>query len=112
MAKALELEGNISTYVKNGGGLLLIPPRAITTQNTLQKFSRISRRIWLTIPKQQKFQVRLADSSHPLVQHSVRRFRHSVDRTLFYKNAYANLVFHTFTYFNNAEIEAKKRVKI
>jgi len=108
MAKALELEGNISSYVKNGGGLLLIHG-AITTQNNSAEFSRLVGGSFDYHPKQQKFQVRLADSSHPLVQaFPAEGFSH-VDEPYFYKNAYANLDFTPLLYFNNAEIEGQRK---
>lgn len=107
MAKALELEGNISRYVKNGGGLLLIHG-AITTQNNSDEFSRLVGGSFDYHPKQQKFQVRLEDSSHPLVQaFPVEGFSH-IDEPYFYKNAYANLDFTPLLYFNNAEIEGQR----
>jgi type 1 glutamine amidotransferase len=108
MAKALELEGNISNYVKNGGGLLLIHG-AITTQNNSKEFSRLVGASFDYHPKQQKFQVRLEDSSHPLVQaFPVEGFSH-VDEPYFYKNAYANLDFTPLLYFNNSEIEDQRK---
>jgi type 1 glutamine amidotransferase len=108
MAKALELEGKISNYVKNGGGLLLIHG-AITTQNNSKEFSRLVGASFDYHPKQQKFQVRLEDSSHPLVQaFPVEGFSH-VDEPYFYKNAYANLDFTPLLYFNNSEIEDQRK---
>jgi type 1 glutamine amidotransferase len=108
MAKALELEGNISSYVKNGGGLLLIHG-AITTQNNSAEFSRLIGGSFDYHPKQQKFQVRLADSSHPLVQaFPVEGFSH-VDEPYFYKNAYSNLDFTPLLYFSNVEIEGQRK---
>ncbi|WP_075351211.1 ThuA domain-containing protein [Algoriphagus marinus] len=108
MTKALELEGNISRYVKNGGGLLLIHG-AITTQNNSDEFSRLVGGSFDYHPKQQKFQVRLEDSSHPLVQaFPVEGFSH-IDEPYFYKNAYANLDFTPLLYFNNAEIDGQRK---
>jgi type 1 glutamine amidotransferase len=108
MTKALELEGNISRYVKNGGGLLLIHG-AITTQNNSPEFSRLVGGSFDYHPKQQKFQVRLEDSAHPLVQaFPIEGFSH-IDEPYFYKNAYSNLDFTPLLYFNNAEIEGQRK---
>lgn len=108
MEKALELEGNISAYVKNGGGLLLIHG-AITTQNNSAEFSRLIGGSFDYHPKQQKFQVHLADSAHPLVQaFPAEGFSH-VDEPYFYKNAYANLDFTPLLYFNNADIQDQRK---
>jgi len=108
MAKALELEGNISTYVKNGGGLLLIHG-AITTQNNSAEFSRLVGGSFDYHPKQQQFQVRLADSAHPLVQaFPAEGFSH-IDEPYFYKNAYKNLDFTPLLYFNNSEIVDQRK---
>ena len=108
MTKALALEANISSYVKNGGGLLLIHG-AITTQNNSEEFSRLVGGSFDYHPKQQKFQVRLEDSAHPLVQaFPAEGFSH-VDEPYFYKNAYAKLDFTPLLYFNNAEIDGQRK---
>lgn len=108
MAKALELEGNISTYVKNGGGLLLIHG-AITTQNNSAEFSRLVGASFDYHPPQQKFQVYLANSSHPLVQaFPAEGFSH-IDEPYFYKNAYQNLDFTPLLYFTNAKIKGQRK---
>ncbi len=108
MKKAMELEANLISYVQNGGGLLLIHG-AITTQNNSPEFSRVVGGSFDYHPKQQRFQVRLADSAHPLVQaFPVEGFSH-VDEPYFYKNAYVNLDFTPLLYFNNAEIEGQRK---
>jgi type 1 glutamine amidotransferase len=108
MAKALELEENISSYVKNGGGLLLIHG-AITTQNNSPEFSRLVGGSFDYHPKQQKFQVHLEDSSHPLVQAFPKEGFSHVDEPYYYKNAYTNRDFTPLLYFNNAEIEGQRK---
>jgi uncharacterized protein len=108
MAKAVELEGNIISYVKNGGGLLLIHG-AITTQNNSAEFSKLVGGSFDYHPKQQEFQVRLEDSSHPLVQAFPSTGFSHIDEPYFYKNAYANLDFTPLLYFNNSEIEGQRK---
>jgi len=56
---ALELEGNISTYVKNAAWLAFWSRCDLPLKITLQEFSSISREVLTDHPKQQKFQVSL-----------------------------------------------------
>jgi len=107
-SKAKELEQNISQYVQNGGGLFLIHG-ANTTFNNSMEFSSLTGGSFDYHTPQQKFQVRLADPNHPLVQaFPTEGFAH-VDEPYFYKNAYEKMDFKPLLYFRNEEITNQRK---
>ncbi len=108
MKKALMYEDNILSYVREGGGLLLLHG-AVTTQNNSPEFSALAGASFDYHPVQQAFQVYLEDADHPLVQAFPKEGFNHVDEPYFYKNAYKNLDFRPLLYFNNAEISGQRK---
>jgi uncharacterized protein len=108
MKQAQKLEANLLSYVKTGGGLLLLHG-AVTTQNNSWGFSRLVGASFDYHPVQQAFQVRLEDPNHPLVQAFPAEGFNHVDEPYFYKNAYSELNFKPLMYFNNAEIKSQRK---
>ena len=107
MAKAQELETNVSEFVKKGGGLLLLHG-GITTLNNSQKFSELVGASFDYHPPQQLIQVKLENPSHPLVAAFPKDGFSHVDEPYFYKNAYSNLNFTPLLYFDNAQIRSQR----
>jgi type 1 glutamine amidotransferase len=108
MKKAMELESNLLSFVKKGGGLMLIHG-AVTTQNNSWDFSRLVGASFDYHPPQQAFQVRLEDPKHPLVSSFPAEGFNHVDEPYFYKNAYSELNFKPLLYFNNSEIKNQRK---
>ena len=107
MAKAQELETNVSEFVKKGGGLLLLHG-GITTLNNSQKFSELVGASFDYHPPQQLIQVKLENPNHPLVAAFPKDGFSHVDEPYFYKNAYSNLNFTPLLYFDNAQIHSQR----
>ncbi len=106
--EANKLEDNIIEYVKKGGGILIVHG-GNTMLNNSMAFSKLTGGSFDYHTKQQAFQVRIEDPSHPLTKSlPVEGYNH-VDEPYFYKNAYEESDFHPLTYFNNAEIEGQKK---
>ncbi|MBN7812010.1 ThuA domain-containing protein [Algoriphagus sp. H41] len=108
LKKAQELEANILSYVKNGGGLMVVHG-GNTILNNSWDFSRLLGASFDYHPKQQAIQVRLEDPKHPLVQAFPAEGFNHVDEPYFYKNAYAEGDFKPLLYFNNAEIDGQRK---
>ena len=106
--KARELEANLLSYVKKGGGLMVIHG-GVTILNNSPQFSRVLGGSFDYHPVQQAIQVRLEDPKHPLVQAFPADGFNHVDEPYFYKNAYEELDFKPLLYFNNAEIEKQRK---
>lgn len=109
-ARANKLEGNIIDYVKKGGGILLVHG-GNTMLNNSPEFSKLTGGSFDYHTKQQAFQVRPVDTTHPLVQSLPQEGYNHVDEPYFYKGAYDELDFQPLTYFNNAEIEGQRKGK-
>lgn len=109
-AKANKLEDNIIDYVKKGGGILLVHG-GNTMLNNSPEFSKLAGGSFDYHTKQQAFQVRPVDTTHPLVQSLPQEGYNHVDEPYFYKGAYDELDFQPLTYFNNAEIEGQRKGK-
>ena len=77
--------------------------------NNSMEFSKLTGGSFDYHTKQQAFQVRIEDPSHPLTKSLPAEGYNHVDEPYFYKNAYDDLDFHPLTYFNNAEIEGQKK---
>ncbi|MEP1258772.1 ThuA domain-containing protein, partial [Algoriphagus sp.] len=101
--KANELENNIIQYVKKGGGILLVHGGNTMLNNSME-FSKLTGGSFDYHTKQQAFQVRIEDPTHPLTKSLPADGYYHVDEPYFYKNAYDDLDFQPLTYFNNAEI--------
>lgn len=108
--EAYKLEQNIITYVKKGGGILIVHGGDTMLNNSME-FSRLTGGSFDYHTKQQAFQVRIEDPSHPLTKSLPAEGYNHVDEPYFYKNAYDELDFHPLTYFNNAEIEGQREGK-
>ncbi|PZX55455.1 trehalose utilization protein [Algoriphagus ratkowskyi] len=107
-AQANKLEQNIINYVKKGGGILLVHG-GDTMLNNSAEFSKLTGGSFDYHTKQQAFQVRIVDASHPLTKSLPADGYNHVDEPYFYKGAYDKLDFHPLTYFNNAEIEGQRK---
>ncbi|WP_339703166.1 ThuA domain-containing protein [Algoriphagus aquimarinus] len=106
--QANKLENNIIEYVKKGGGILLVHGGDTMLNNSMD-FSRLTGGSFDYHTKQQAFQVRIEDPTHPLTKSLPADGYNHVDEPYFYKNAYDELDFHPLTYFNNAEIEGQRK---
>jgi uncharacterized protein len=108
MKKAMQLESNIQSFVKNGGGLMVLHG-GNTTFNNSWEFSRLLGASFDYHPPQQAFQVKLEDPKHPLVQaFPLDGFNH-IDEPYFYKNAYEKGDFKPLLYFDNADIKNQRK---
>lgn len=110
MKKAKELEANILSYVKKGGGLMVVHG-GNTILNNSWDFSRLLGASFDYHPKQQAMQIRLEDPKHPLVQAFPAEGFNHIDEPYFYKNAYEEGDFKPLLYFNNAEIDGQRKGK-
>uniref|UniRef100_UPI004048A8F2 ThuA domain-containing protein n=1 Tax=Algoriphagus sp. TaxID=1872435 RepID=UPI004048A8F2 len=108
MLKAQELETNLSEFVQQGGGLLVLHG-AVTLLNNSSQFSSLLGASFDYHPKQQEIQVELVNPNHPLVAaFSGNSFNH-VDEPYFYKSAYSELDFTPLLYFDNAKIQGQRK---
>src|SRR5690606_34697489 len=83
--QAKALENNIITYIKNGGGLLIIHGGNTMLNNSME-FSKLIGGSFDYHPKQQNIHIKLVDPSHPLTQSlPASGFTH-FDEPYFYKN--------------------------
>ncbi len=102
--KAKDLENNLISFVKKGGGLMALHG-GIVMQNKSMAFSEMMGGSFYYHPKQQDIEVKLADSSHPLVKaFGGKGFTHK-DEPYVFNNAYADKNFKPLMYFEAAKIE-------
>ncbi|MFB9294324.1 ThuA domain-containing protein [Persicitalea jodogahamensis] len=106
-AKAKELEENLLSFVKKGGGLMALHG-GIVMQNKSMEFSEMMGGSFDYHPKQQPLKVQLADPGNPLLQaFDGKGFTH-VDEAYMFNVAYSKQDFHPLLYLNTSEIQGLK----
>ncbi len=107
IAKAKELEDNLLSFIKKGGGLMALHG-GIVMQNKSLEFSGMIGGSFDYHPKQQPLNVRLVDPAHPLVQgFGGEGFTH-VDEPYMFNVAYEKGDFRPLLYINTSEITGLK----
>ncbi len=107
IARAKELEENLLSFVRKGGGLVALHG-GIVMQNKSVEFSEMLGGSFDYHPKQQPLNVQLADPENPLVEaFDGKGFTH-VDEAYMFNVAYAKHNFHPLLYLNTSEIEGLK----
>ena len=96
LKEAKKLEKNLLTYVRKGGGLMVLHG-AIVMQNKSEAFGEMMGGSFDYHPKQQKIHVKLANPEHPLLtSFSADGFEH-IDEPYFFNNAYFDYNFQALT---------------
>lgn len=104
MKKAAKFEKNLLKYVKKGGGVMSMHG-GIVMQNKSMAFSEMMGGSFEYHPKQQEIEVKLVDTSHPLVSaFSGSSFTH-FDEPYIFNNAYTKKNFKPLLYFDASKIE-------
>lgn len=102
--KAEELEKNLLSFVKKGGGLAVIHG-GIVMQNNSEEFSDMLGGSFDYHPPQQEIELHIVEKDHPLTQaFEGKSFTH-VDEPYFFKNAYAEKNFRPMLYMEIAKIQ-------
>ena len=105
---AENLENNLLTYVKNGGGLVVLHG-GITMLNKSMDFSNLVGGSFDYHPKQQKIKVHLSEKDHPLVgAFNGTGFEH-IDEPYIFNNAYEDMDFRPLLFMKTEEIEGLPR---
>jgi type 1 glutamine amidotransferase len=105
--QATELENNLLTYVRKGGGLMVLHG-GIVMQNNSEEVSKMIGGSFDYHPSQQMLNIKLVEPSHKMVQSfNGEGFQH-VDEPYFFKNAYDNYDFRPLLYIETSELELKK----
>lgn len=105
--KAAKLEKALLTYVKKGGGLMVLHG-SIVMQNNSAEVSNMIGGSFDYHPAQQLLKVKLVDPKHKLVQaFDGSGFEH-IDEPYFFKNAYDNYDFRPLLYIQTSELVLKK----
>jgi uncharacterized protein len=106
-AKSSELQQNLLSFVKKGGGLMTMHG-AVTIFNNSEEISDMIGGSFDYHPAQQPLNVKLADPDHKLVQaFDGEGFTH-VDEAYMFKNAYTKQNFHPLLYLTTSEIKGLK----
>lgn len=106
-SKAKELEENLLSFVKKGGGLMALHG-GIVMQNKSTEFSEMMGGSFDYHPTQQPLAVHLADPKNPLLEaFNGEGFTH-VDEAYMFNVAYAKQNFHPLLYLNTSEIKGLK----
>lgn len=109
--KALVYETNMMSYVKKGGGLMILHG-AITVQNNSMAFSGMTGGSFDYHPKQQEIHVQEVDKNHPLVKAFNGKGLTHFDEPYFFKNAYFDYNFRPLLYMEVDKLDGlKKEVK-
>jgi type 1 glutamine amidotransferase len=104
VAKAAELEANLLTFVKKGGGLAVLHG-GIVMQNNSAEMSEMVGGSFDYHPPQQKIELQLAEKDHPLTKaFEGSSFTH-IDEPYFFKNAYAKKDFRPMLYMEISKIQ-------
>ncbi len=107
-SKAKQYERNLLDFIKNGKGLVVLHG-GITLLNKSKKFSEMVGGSFDYHPKQQMIQVKLADSTHPILTgFDGKGFQH-VDEPYFFKNAYFDNDFKPLLYMEADEVQGKNK---
>lgn len=109
LEKSIEMENNLLDYVRNGGGLVVLHG-GIVMQNKSAAFGNMVGGNFDYHPKQQKFEVKLVDSNHPLVKDfNGEGFEH-VDEPYLFKNAYFKSNFRPLLYMEAHQLEGLREI--
>jgi type 1 glutamine amidotransferase len=107
--QAAELENNLLTYVRKGGGLVVLHG-GIVMQNNSVEVSEMIGGSFDYHPSQQMLNIKLVDPSHKMVQSfNGEGFQH-IDEPYFFKNAYDNYDFRPLLYIEANKLTVKKPV--
>ena len=102
--KAAELEKNLISFVKNGGGLFVIHG-GIVMQNNSADFSEMLGGSFDYHPPQQEIELQIVEEDHPLTKaFEGKSFTH-VDEPYFFKNAYAKKNFRPLLFMDISRIQ-------
>lgn len=108
--KATKLEKSLLTYVRKGGGLVVLHG-GIVMQNNSAEMSKMTGGSFDYHPTQQLLNVKLVDADHKMVQvFDGEGFQH-IDEPYFFKNAYDNYDFRPLLYIEANELTVKKPVE-
>jgi type 1 glutamine amidotransferase len=106
--KAAELESNLISYVKKGGGLMVIHG-AIVMQNNSVAFSEMVGGSFDYHPVQQEVMVELCEPNHPLVKaFEGKPFVHT-DEPYLFNNAYSQKNFRPLLYMDTSKLIKKSK---
>lgn len=106
--KAAELEKNLISYVKKGGGLMVVHG-AIVMQNNSMPFSEMVGGSFDYHPPQQEVTLELADPGHPLVEaFDGKPFVHN-DEPYLFKNAYEKKNFRPLLFMDTDKLKNKRK---
>ena len=107
--KAAELEANLISYVKKGGGLMVIHG-AIVMQNNSMAFSEMIGGSFDYHPAQQKISLELCEPDHPLLKaFDGEPFVH-VDEPYLFNKAYTQKNFRPLLYMDTSKLVKKKEI--
>ncbi len=107
IAKAKEMEENLLSFVKKGGGLLALHG-GIVMQNKSEAFSEMMGGSFDYHPTQQPLNIRLVDPTNPLVEaFDGKGFTH-IDEPYIFNVAYDKQNFRPLLYINTSEITGLK----
>ncbi|PIB38873.1 ThuA domain-containing protein [Maribacter sp. 4G9] len=107
-ARAEHYENNLLEYIEQGNGLVVLHG-GITMLNKSGKFSELVGGSFDYHPKQQMVEVKLTDSSHPLLKgFQGESFKH-IDEPYFFNNAYFDYDFRPLLYMEADDIEGKNK---
>ena len=107
--KSAELESNLLSFVKKGGGLMVLHG-AIVMQNNSAAFSDMVGGSFDYHPPQQEVELKLVEPDHPLtLAFEGRSFTHT-DEPYFFKNAYFKKNFRPLLYMDVSKLQAMKKV--
>lgn len=102
--KAAELESNLLSFVKKGGGLAVLHG-GIVMQNNSVEFSEMLGGSFDYHPPQQKIELKLAEQDHPITEaFEGKSFTH-IDEPYFFKNAYTKKDFRPLLYMEISKIQ-------
>ncbi len=105
--KAKQLENNLLKFVKKGKGLFILHG-GIVMQNKSEAFGKMVGGSFDYHPKQQKINVKLVESEHPLVKaFNGEGFDH-IDEPYFFNNAYFDYNFRPLLYMEADKLNGKK----
>lgn len=105
--KAEMLEHNLLHYVENGGGLMVLHG-GISMLNSSEKFEKMIGGSFDYHPKQQKLQIEIVDTKHPLTQAFNGNSFEVFDEAYIFGSPYSELNFHPLLYMEKNKITGLK----
>jgi type 1 glutamine amidotransferase len=106
--KAAELESNLISYVKNGGGLMVVHG-AIVMQNNSMPFSEMVGGSFDYHPPQQEVTLELAEPDHPLVKAFEGKSFVHIDEPYLFNKAYEKKNFRPLLYMDTDKLTNKSK---